>query len=102
MARNTKHNRLDGIMTFGLFLIFAKDGSARMTRRAPQLTRNERSMYLDIKIPDKIFETPSLRAEISIPSPEAKPSIDIEAARVAMSEALGVDIAITVQSAEGV
>lgn len=101
MARQTQINRLDGTMTFGLYLILAKDGGARMTRTAPQLARDERSMYLDVKIPTKIFETPTLRAEISIPEPEARPEINIAAASAALSEALGVDIVLTVHQPEG-
>jgi hypothetical protein len=102
MARQTIENRLEGTMTFGLYLIFARDGAARMTRTTPQLGRGERSMYLDIKIPTKIFETPSLRAAITIPEPDARPEIDIEAARIALAEALGCDIVMTVQPSEGV
>lgn len=96
MARETLIHRASGTMTFGMHIILAKDGSARMTRGAASIGRDERSLRLDITVPIKLFETPSLQAKIEIPNLDHQPRIDIDAAQAALREALGVDIDIAV------
>lgn len=101
MARATDIDRMKGTMTFHMNIILGADGSARMTRTPAQLARDERSLALSITVPTKIFQTPTLRASIEIPSVEATPAINIEAAHAALREALGIDIDIAIHHPEG-
>jgi len=101
MARMTDIDHRAGKMTFHMNIILSADGSARMTRTAAQLARDERALALAITVPSKIFRTPSLRATIQIPDVEAAPAINIDAAQAALREALGNDIDIAVHHPKG-
>lgn len=103
MARHT-HRRGDHL-EFGLWLAFSADGEVRMTRGEPGLAPNERAMSLTIRVPIALFRTPSLRAEIEIPTatdPSGIITADVRsAAEAALKQAIGVDVVLTVNDGDG-
>jgi len=75
------------------WLAFDSSGGVRLTRGSPSLSRNERGMQLNVKLPHALFRTPSLRASLVIDAPEpVVPNIDLTAAAEALKASLGVDI----------
>lgn len=80
-------------MEFGFWLIFSKNGGMRMARTEPSLHRDERSMYCSVTLPKALWQTPQLRATITIadPGPEAH-QFNLSAAGDALKEALGCDV----------
>lgn len=83
----------ESYIEYSLWLIFDATGIVRMTRRAPGLCRGERAIALTCKLPKSLFTAPTLRAFLTIDDAGAGTmAIDIEAANVAIREALGVDI----------
>lgn len=86
---------------FAFWLVFAEDGSVRLTRGEPSLARNERAMSLSATLPRSLWRTPALRASITMPEGAApdRINIDIEAASEALKSVLGVDIDLTVREA---
>lgn len=83
-------------LVFGVNLILCADGTARMTRQPCGLDRDERSLFLEVAVPKKLFETPTLRAQIDVPDLATVPMVNVDAARAALREALGVDVHIEV------
>lgn len=83
-------------LEFGIFIVFSRDGSARMTRKATNLGRDERGMSLAVRIPKSIFETPQLRATIAVSDEVEQVAIDIAAAAAALRGAIGCDVDIKV------
>lgn len=83
-------------LEFGVFIIFSRDGSARMTRKPTKLGRDERGMSLAVRIPKSIFDTPQLRATIAVSDEVEQVAIDIAAAAEALRGAIGCDVDIKV------
>lgn len=82
-------------------LVFDPTGGVRLTRTAPSLGRNERAMRATARLPHALFETPSLRAEITVTdSVSPLPVIDLRAGGAALSEALGCDVVMTLKGPE--
>jgi hypothetical protein len=78
---------------YSLWLVFDDTGGVRMTRAAPNLCREERAVALTCTLPKSLFRTPTLRATMTIDDAGAGAlAIDVEAANVAIKQALGVDI----------
>lgn len=91
MRRQTTETKTD--IAFSLWLIFARSGTVRATRTAPNLDRGERAMALSIVLPKSLWSTPALRATIEVPEVSAPPpTVDIRAAADALKTVLGVDI----------
>lgn len=84
---------------YALWLIFDKNGGIRMTRREPGIERHERAVSLVCKLPKSLFSTPTLRATMTIDDAGAGTlAIDVEAANVAIKQALGVDIDLRINT----
>jgi hypothetical protein len=97
MSRQFSTNRGDH-WEVALHLIFDSTGGVRLTRGRPDLSRNERSMELVVKVPHALFRTPTMRASIDIQATEtAVAPIDLTAAAEALKLALGVDVDIRIQ-----
>jgi hypothetical protein len=83
------------------WLVFDSLGGVRLTRGEPDLNRIERGMAMSVKLPFALFQTPSLRASMTIEAPEpVVPPIDLTAAAAALKSSLGVDIDVQVMSQE--
>lgn len=78
---------------YALWLTFDNMGGVRMTRNPPNVHRDERALSLVCKLPRSLFSTPTLRATIVLSDEGVgQMTIDVDAANVAIREALGVDI----------
>ena len=89
--------RREDHLEVSLWLAFDSSGGVAMTRRQPLLSRDERAMALTVKVPLALFNTPQLRATISIDAPAvAAIQIDATAAAEALRSALGCDIDVRV------
>lgn len=83
------------------FLIFDSVGNVRLTRTAPGLASNERSMAVTTRIPYTLFQTPSLRATIDITDHvQPLPVIDLTAAGEALRNAIGWDVVMSIKGPE--
>ena len=71
-----------------------ENGSAPKTyAREPKLARTERAMYVEVLLPKALWQTPSLRATVSIEDPGVMPvKIDVQAASDALKTAIGLDV----------
>lgn len=79
------------------WLIFDSTGGVRLTRGQPDLSRNERGMSMSVKLPFALFQTPTLRATMTIDAPQpVVPPIDLTAAAEALKASLGVDIDVRI------
>ena len=98
--RDTDYDRQKGNFRYHFWLIFNYDGGMRMTRREPDVSRNERGMKLTATLPVALFSAPTLRADITVEAPPAGvPPIDTTAANEALKGALGVDIDLRIEPA---
>jgi hypothetical protein len=97
-----KHSSVtNDVLTAKLWLIFRRDGTVRMTRNEPDLSRDERAVALTAKLPLALFRVPLLTAVLTVDTPEFPPQlIDIAAAGEALKSALGVDIDVRVREVE--
>lgn len=82
-------------LEFALWLIFDREGSVRLVRSNPALSRTERAVSLTAKMPKSLWETPSLRAELTV-ADNGQTTVDIQAVAEAVRLAIGVDIDIIV------
>lgn len=83
---------------YAFVLVMKADGSLRLTRNMGRLMRDERAMSCTLTVPKTIFQTPSLKAAITLSDAGAAPvQIDVEAAKTALRSALGVDIDLQVK-----
>ncbi len=84
---------------YSFWLVFGDDGSLRMTRGEPDVSRGERAMECRTILPISLFDTPVLKASIRVDEPgvTAMP-FDIHAAGDALKYALGVDIDMQITS----
>jgi hypothetical protein len=84
------------------WLIFDSSGGVRITRGEPALSRNERGMAMIVKVPHSLFQTPALRATMTIEAPEPHvPPIDLTAAADALKRSLGCDVDVRIIEPEG-
>ena len=51
-----------------VFLIVARDGSYRVTKRPPYLDRGEICLRLGVTIPDACFQAPSIDVLVDVPA----------------------------------
>lgn len=89
-------------LVFEFSLAFTADGDVRLTRGAPALDAGEREMRMAVTLPLSIFRRPQLHATINIAdTPVKEPEIDVQAARDALRDAIGADVAIHIVQAAG-
>lgn len=93
MSKMTKHRGDD--LIFPVWLVFHKNGAVRLCRREPDLSRDERCMYVEAKLPLTLWEVPTLRASIAVDGAGA-PKVDLEIACDTIRAALGVDVDLQV------
>lgn len=94
MSKRFSYRRGDNIVSeFSLALTAA--GDVRLTRGTPALAADERELRMTVTLPLSIFRRPQLSAKIEIAdTPLNDPEINIEAAREALRDAFGADVAI--------
>lgn len=80
------------------WLAFNQNGTARWTRKEPNLDRSERAIKIKLSVPASLFQTPTLKANITIPADSMPAAFEInaETAADALKSALGVDIDLQV------
>lgn len=83
------------------WLVFDAWGAVRLTRGEPDLKANERGMQMTAKLPHALFNTPQLRATLSVNAPEQAPIvIDTTAAAEALTRTIGCDVEVRVVERE--
>lgn len=80
------------------WLAFNQNGTARWTRKEPNLDRSERAIKIRLAVPGTLFAMPTLKANITIPADSMPATFEInaETAADALKSALGVDIDLQV------
>jgi hypothetical protein len=80
---------------FAIWLTFDYFGSVRVTKQEPDLGRNERAMFMTVKLPKALFTIPSLRANVTVDD-QGAPSLDVTAIADAVKLATGLDIDVRI------
>ncbi len=102
MAANYGYRYSDRIeLDFWLIIADNRGGQqrpgVRVTAAYPELKRNERALNLKMRVPTALFETPTLKATITIADPgESEISLDVPAIAEAVRGAIGMDVDIKV------
>lgn len=80
--------------SFDFWLVFSSSGSIRQTKREPDVSRDERKMFVKALLPKSLWSSPALRATINVTDDNHEPKfeLDLTAAGDALRGALGVDI----------
>lgn len=80
------------------WLAFNINGAARWTKGEPNVGRHERAINVRLQVPRALFNTPTLRANISIPDDAAPQAFEIDALTVAeaLKSSLGVDVDVQI------
>lgn len=88
MAATSTHWR------FNFWLVFDKSGKVRHTVREPDVSRDERKMFMEVDLPKSLWSSPALKATVRVTDDEHEPKfkIDLTAAGDALRGALGVDV----------
>lgn len=82
---------------FDFWLVFDKSGPMKMTRTQPKLSRTKRAVFMEVVLPNAIFETPSLRAKIDVADAGTPPmTFNLNAITDAVKQAVGLDIEMRV------
>lgn len=79
---------------FDFWLVFNRNGSIRCTKREPDVTRDERKMFVKTALPKSLWSSPALRATIRVTDDDHEPkfNLDLTAAADALRQTLGVDV----------
>lgn len=87
---------------FQFWLVFTNSATMpRLTVRDPALKRDERAMFMSVLIPASLWNTPALKALVTIDDPGVHSiAIDTTAAASALREAIGMDVEIRVVEQE--
>jgi hypothetical protein len=90
--------RRDKSMHFGLWLVFHNNGDVRMSRGEPSLSASERAMYVNAALPLSLWQTPQLRASLTVNDPGNAGAIEtkIELAAEALKQAIGCDVVLNI------
>lgn len=88
----TRENTTD--LFFDIWLVFKRSGSVRMTIREADIARDERKMFLTVRMPKSLWSSPELKGTITVTDDNREPvlQIDAQAASEALRQAIGVDI----------
>lgn len=98
---NRNSRVVDDTLHATLWLIFKRDGSVRMSRGEPSLSRDERAMQFTAKLPIALWRVPMLVATVNVEPPDTSVSaIDVTIAGEALKGALGCDIDVRVVESE--
>lgn len=62
-------------MRVSAWLVIAKNGSVKVTKKTPAVPANSISMQLQLNLPDALFSKPKLIASIEIPQESVKGEI---------------------------
>lgn len=83
---------VDGWLSFNI------NGAAKWTKNEPTIGRHERAINVRLQVPRALFNTPTLRANISIPDDAAPQAFQIDADTVAeaLKSTLGVDVDVQI------
>lgn len=66
-------------MKDAVFLVVTRNGVARMTKREPDLGRDEIGVRVKIEVPDNCFRSPILNASINVPEDRViQPRVELE------------------------
>jgi hypothetical protein len=84
---------------YAIWLTFDYFGAVRVTKQEPDLSRNERAMFLKVGLPKALFTTPTLRATLEVDN-AGSPVLDVKAVAEAVKLATGLDIDVQVHRAE--
>lgn len=90
--------------TFEGYLCLKKKGyyqlTARLTQKSPALQAGEVAVKLSVKVPDALFTTPQLRADIQIPeSAVTPPTLDavvLDNVREVLEQQTGMQVQVAV------
>ena len=103
MAKGFSRFTSDGVkhLRYDVWLALSSDGSVNLTKNPPALAPNERRMQLRIEVPASVFETPELKATVSMNGhpPEVVPA-EIEADVAKALESAGMAVRVSVNEAE--
>ena len=77
-----------------------RNGSARLTKRKPEIDADEVSIQLALSLPDELFTKPQLQAEITVPTEVVRKEV-IDASitdnvQEAIHQATGLSFAVSV------
>ena len=62
-----------------VYLVINPDGIKRMTKKAPKLAGDERSIAIEVNVPDSIFEYTFMKAEINVDEDQViEPELDVQ------------------------
>lgn len=88
--------------SFDFWLVFSSSGKIRQTIREPDVSRDERKMFVKAVLPKSLWSSPALRATIRVTDDDHEPNfeIDLTAAGDALRGALGVDIDMQIVTPE--
>jgi hypothetical protein len=82
-------------LEYELWLTFDYFGAVRVTKAEPDLSRNERSMFLKVSLPKALFNIPLLHATMTVDD-AGSPKLDVKAVADAVKLATGLDIDVRV------
>ena len=83
-------------LEYDIWLVFDYFGPVKVTKTEPDLSRNERAMFMKVSLPKALFEIPSLRASLKVDD-TGSPQLDVTAIADAVKLATGLDIDVRVQ-----
>jgi len=84
---------------YTIWLTFNYWGAVRVTKQEPDLTRDERAMFMVVKLPKQLFTVPTLRASVEVDN-QGPPTLDITAIADAVKLATGLDIDVKINPPE--
>jgi len=89
---------------YDFHLIIDESGGVRVTKREGKLAAGERSIGVMLTVPQAIFRTPLLRAEIAVPDSGAPAELTaavVAAAETEIRAATGLEVVLTAVKQEG-
>lgn len=107
MAKGFSKFTADGVkhLRYDVWLALSSDGSVTLSKNPPGLASNERRMQLRIEVPASVFETPELKATVSMNGrpPEVTPAeIEADVAKALESAGLAVNIMVNEVDSESI
>jgi hypothetical protein len=84
---------------YEVWLTFDYFGPVRVTKQQPDLSRNERAMFMRVKLPKQLFTIPLLHANVTVED-QGAPKLDVIAIGEAVKLATGLDIDVRIAAPE--